>query len=111
MARTSNIYEDEQANYQLRECINNHSEKKRAAEEDSRQKQIEEREKVRLNAMGQNAIRCVADVVIFVALFGAMKAELIASAIVIPATYLCAIHFGWCANKVAYFVRKGRGGK
>ena len=111
MARASNIHEDEQANYQLLECINSHSEKKKAAEEDNRQKQMEEREKARLNTMGLNAIRCIIDVVIFVALFGAMKAELIASAIVIPATYLCAIHFGWCANRVAHLVRKGRGGK
>ena len=99
---------NEQDSYSMRERINNNKAIKTAEEEINRQKQIEEHEKLRKSTVKHYALRCVADVAVFVSLFFAMKKDLIAPTLVMPATYLCALHIGWCWSKVVLFTRKGR---
>lgn len=108
---TYNEVDHEQDSIRMMERINRKNTETDAAEEDRIRKQMGEQEKVRLNTLGKSALRCLADMLLFIALYEALKAGLMASAIVYPLTYLCAIHFGWYWNKVVCLARKGRGNK
>ena len=114
MAKKTETYTDvahENDSRKMMEHINSKNAECEAAEETISKKQYEEREKMRLNAIGRYTLRGVGTALFVVALVAALKAQLIASVIVTPATYLCAVYFGWCWCKVACLTKKGRGCK
>lgn len=99
----------EQDSRRMMEHINNRSAEQDAVEENRSQNYIEEIKKMRTVAMSRYVFKSVATLLLAFALYKAMTAELIAPVLVIPATYLCAIYFGWCCCKVTAFAKKVRG--
>ena len=103
-----NDIEHENDSHKMMAHINSKSAEIKAVEEDRSRQQNEEREKIRLTKVGKYTLRCLATLLVTFGLYKAMNAVLIAPVIVIPATYVCAIYFGWCSSKVAHYVKKGR---
>lgn len=114
MAKKNETYNDvahENDSRKMMEHINSKNAEYEATEEGRSLKQYEEREKIRLNAIGRYTLRCVVTLIAVFALYKAMNVGLISSVLVTPATYLCAVHFGWCWCKVVSLAKKGRGSK
>lgn len=106
---TYNEVEHEQDSNRMMERINSKSDEQVTVEESRCQRHMEEIEKMRAEAMARYFLKGVATLGVAFAFYKAMNSELIAPVLVIPATYLCATYFGWCACKVAAFAKKVRG--
>lgn len=114
MAKKVETYNDvahEQDSNRMMERINTKSAEQETVEDSRCQRHMEDLEKMRAIAMTRYFFKGVATLILAFAFYKAMTAELIAPVLVVPATYLCATYFGWCACKVAAFAKKVRGTK
>ncbi len=67
-----------------------------------------DREKTRKFSIVRNGFCCILSAIAWVLLCLACTEDLIAPVIVFPATYLCAVWFGWYLCKVVRKIRKGK---
>lgn len=96
------VYAEADFDSDMMEAINN---RHKAVEEDYHTKR-EEEHKMQRSALLRYIVRCSVTALIFAALYHAMISELIAPVLVIPATYIAAVYFGWCFCKVAGMLKR-----
>lgn len=103
---TYNEAAHEQDTNRMMEHINQQNATHEAVREDRTAKQMEEKEKMHRCKMFRYAGRGAATAAAWILLAIAMNAELIAPVLAIPATYICALYFGWCLCKFARYAKR-----
>ena len=102
-----NVYCEADFDAAMMEAIDKRHIDQKAAEAGRTKEKTEEYKMMRNAATLRHSVHIAATALIFLALFRAMSAGLISPILAIPATYICAGYFGWCACKVFGIFKKG----